>query len=421
MNLANLLRARRNNPKNQAVLNKLIRKKYEKTLENLSWGRQGAGFFRQAGRILGSLPRNFAGRSKLVDLVIDRIRDIRNRSNLDAARKNLGAARNRNVLAELNSRSRALAASRRANNLSRRPYESESEYYGRVRGRMEGRSRAAPPRRYNGESNGEWSRRQNEYERSKRRDNEEEMAARRRGLASRVGPRPNNGGGAGYGGAGNGGGAGGGAGYGGGAGGGAGYGGGAGGGAGFGGGAAYGGGATPPPPLPPGQQRAITNVGGANRALSVVAAVPGGANEVAKAAEALNETGGNATAAMSVKGASPAAIKAVQSLGGVKNTVNILEGLNTLSQAPATRRRKAHRRRVKKVALRITELNRVIEAVKKQKLISLMAHHITRTNNIHPNDEKLKKYYRSVMKSYILKRPLANIAKKAAKKRVVSR
>jgi hypothetical protein len=155
-----------------------------------------------------------------------------------------------------------------------------------------------------------------------------------------------------------------------------------------------------------------------NRAVNVIATVPGGAPEVAKAAEALNETGGNVAVAVNVKGVSPAAVKAVQSLGGVKNAVNVLEGLNTMAQTPETRRRKAatRRRRAKKTPIRLTELNRVIASVKKQKLISLMAHNITRTNNIHPNDEKLKKYYKKVMKSYLLKKPFATIVKKAARK-----
>lgn len=162
-------------------------------------------------------------------------------------------------------------------------------------------------------------------------------------------------------------------------------------------------------------------MGGPANAVNTVALVPGGAPEVAKAAEALNETGGNVRLAINVKGVSPEAIKAVQKLGGVSQTVKILEGLNTMAQTPATQRLKAARprtRRPKKSPIRLVELNRVIAAVKKQKLISLMAHNVTRTNNIHPNDEKLKKYYRKVMKSYLLKKPFANIAKKAAKKRV---
>jgi len=140
---------------------------------------------------------------------------------------------------------------------------------------------------------------------------------------------------------------------------------------------------------------------------------------VAKAAEALNETGGNVRLAINTRGVSPAAIKAVQNLGGVSQTVKILEGLNTMAQTPETQRRKATRRPKKSTrGVRLTEPNRVINAVKKQKLISLMAHNITRTNNTHPNDEKLKKHYKKVMKSYILRTKFANIAKRAAKKRV---
>ena len=172
------------------------------------------------------------------------------------------------------------------------------------------------------------------------------------------------------------------------------------------------------PPLPPSQNTAINNVGGAGNAVQTVALVPGGAPEVAKAAEALNETGGNVRLAIETKGVSPAAINAVQKLGGVSQTVKILEGLNTLAQSPETRRRKTRRPKKMSRGIRLTELNRVIASVKKQKLISLMAHNVTRTNNIHPNDEKLKKYYRKVMKSYLLKKPFANIVKRAAKKRV---
>jgi hypothetical protein len=62
------------------------------------------------------------------------------------------------------------------------------------------------------------------------------------------------------------------------------------------------------------------------------------------------------------------------------------------------------------------ELNRVINAVKKQKLISLVAHNVTKTHNIHPNDEKKKKYYKKVIKANILRTKFAKIVKKASKK-----
>jgi hypothetical protein len=169
--------------------------------------------------------------------------------------------------------------------------------------------------------------------------------------------------------------------------------------------------------LPPNQSRAINNAGGVNKAMNTVVNVPGGANEVAKAAEALNETQGNANLAIQIKGASPEAVKAVQNLGGPKNTVVVLEGLNTLSRKTPTPKKKGGKRR-KTYRPRIAELNRVINAVKKQKLISLVAHNVTKTHNVHPNDEKLKKYYKKVIKANILRTPFAKVARKAAKKRV---
>ena len=172
--------------------------------------------------------------------------------------------------------------------------------------------------------------------------------------------------------------------------------------------------------LPANQKTAITNAGGVRTALNTVAGVPGGATEVAKAAEALNEMNGNAAKAVNIKGASPTAVQAVHKLGGPNNAVYVLHGLNTLSQKPATIRRKAaapasHRRK-KPLKIRVAELNRVIEAVKKQKLISLVAHNVTKTHNIHPNDEKKKKYYKKVIKAEILRTKFAKIVKKAAKK-----
>jgi hypothetical protein len=172
--------------------------------------------------------------------------------------------------------------------------------------------------------------------------------------------------------------------------------------------------------LPTNQKTAITNAGGVRTALNTVAGVPGGATEVAKAAEALNEMNGNASKAVNIKGASPTAVQAVQKLGGPNNAVYVLHGLNTLSQKSATIRRKAaapaSQKRKKPLKIRIAELNRVIEAVKKQKLISLVAHNVTKTHNIHPNDEKKKKYYKKVIKAEILRTKFAKIVKKAAKK-----
>ena len=168
----------------------------------------------------------------------------------------------------------------------------------------------------------------------------------------------------------------------------------------------------PGPVLPSNQVAAINKAGGPTQALKVVATVPGGAPAVARAAADLNEMGGNVKRAQELKGTPISAIKAVQKLGGAKTASYALEGLNTLAQSKKTQVRKAKKgRKVKKAPVRLHELNRVIEAVKRKKLVSLVSHNVANVNN-----SKKKKYYKKVIKSFILKKPLANKIQAAAKK-----
>jgi hypothetical protein len=362
LNLSALLKWRRENPGNTTNANSAISKLIKEMMNKIRYSYSSSERLARLIELLKQLPPNFSGRRDIVSAIIAIIREITNLNKFSNLNRNLRGVNNRNIRNALDIQRRRIQKRRTE---ERRPGEGYDDYERRLR-------RATGPSRYPGESESNYNR---------RRRNTANTNALRRAIARAEPPRPRNNGG----------------------------------------GYVPGGGAAPPPPLPSTQQRAINNVGGAGNAVQTVALVPGGAPEVAKAAEALNETGGNVRLAINMKGVSPAAIKAVQNLGGVSQTVKILEGLNTMAQTPETRRRKAaapRARRPKKSPVRLVELNRVIASVKKQKLISLMAHNVTRTNNIHPNDEKLKKYYRKVIKSYLLKKPFANIAKKAAKKRV---
>jgi hypothetical protein len=362
LNLSALLKWRRENPGNTTNANSAISKLIKEMMNKIRYSYSSSERLARLIELLKQLPPNFSGRRDIVSAIIAIIREITNLNKFSNLNRNLRGVNNRNIRNALDIQRRRIQKRRTE---ERRPGEGYDDYERRLR-------RATGPSRYPGESESNYNR---------RRRNTVNTNALRRAIARAEPPRPRNNGG----------------------------------------GYVPGGGAAPPPPLPSTQQRAINNVGGAGNAVQTVALVPGGAPEVAKAAEALNETGGNVRLAINMKGVSPAAIKAVQNLGGVSQTVKILEGLNTMAQTPETRRRKAaapRARRPKKSPVRLVELNRVIASVKKQKLISLMAHNVTRTNNIHPNDEKLKKYYRKVMKSYLLKKPFANIAKRAAKKRV---
>ena len=370
LDLSALFKWRRENPGNTANVNSAISKFIKESLNKIRYSYSSGERLSRLVELLKQLPPNFSGRRDIVSAIIAMIREITDSNRFSNFNRNLRGVNNRNIRNALEIQRRRLQKRRTE---ERRPGEGYNNYERRLR-------RAMVPSRYPGESESNYNRRRREVV---------ETNAIRSALARAEPPRPRN----------------------------------------------YGtrppsnenamraalARTEPPPPLPPSQNTAINNVGGAGNAVQTVALVPGGAPEVAKAAEALNETGGNVRLAINMKGASPAAINAVQKLGGVSQTVKILEGLNTLAQTPETQRRKAATRRTqrpKKSPIRLVELNRVIAAVKKQKLISLMAHNVTRTNNIHPNDEKLKKYYRKVIKSYLLKKPFANIAKRAAKKRV---
>ena len=357
MSIRELLDAMKRYPENRPTIMDALRKALEKAIRDIKYEYSRPRRARKLGDLLRLLPRNFRNRRNASSIVVDDIRDTRNGRELSNLTSNLGSVPNENIRRAIENQRRRFEEERR-----RRTGSTTLRRYGD----------SYEPRRY-GESNTNYTRR------VKNTSSERELLElMRRRRAARVG---DGGSGVGYGG-GNG---------------------------------SGGGGNVGPPPLPPNQRQAINNAGGVNRAMNAVVQVPGGAPEIAKAAEALNESKGNTTYAITVKGASPAAVAAVQKLGGPKSTVNVLEGLNTLSKTHGTRKRKAGSRRPKKVLRpRVAELNRVLESVKKQRLISLTAHNVTKTHNIHPNDEKLKKYYKKVLKANILRTPFAKVVRKAA-------
>jgi hypothetical protein len=362
MSIRELLDAMKKYPENRSTIVEALRKAVEKELRDLRYEYSRARRTRKLGDLLRLLPRNYNGRRNASSMVVNDVRETRNSRELSNLRSNLGSVPNENIR-------RALENQRRRFENKKRQEENERRRTRRVGENINYGRRLEVVRRVN-ESN-------NEYE-----------LRRRRAALENVGRGGNGGAGAGYGGNG-----------------------------GAGGNGA--GGVSRPfnqaPVLPENQRQAINNAGGVNRAMNTVIHVPGGPREIAKAAEALNETGGNVAQVIQIKGASPEAVKAVQNLGGPKNAVNVLEGLNTLSRK-THRKRGTPRPRRKTYRPRIAELNRVLNSVKKQRLISLMAHNVTKTHNIHPNDEKLKTYYKKVLKANILRTPFAKVVKRAAKK-----
>jgi len=356
MSIRELLEAMRKYPANREKISQALRKAFDKVLRDLRSEYSRSRRVRKLGDLLRLLPRNYNGRRNASSMVVNDVRETRNTRELSNVRSNLGSVPNENI--------------RRAFENQRRRFEKREN---------EERRPPVATRRY-GKSN-------NNYELRRRRAVLENSARgggyggvsrpfRQTNNASGGVSRPfrqtNN----------------------------------------------TGGGVSRPfkQTLPTNQHRALTNVGGPNKAMNAIIKVPGGAGEVAKAAEALNETSGNVAQAITIKGASPEAVKAVQNLGGPTNTVNVLEGLNTLSRKTTPKKKTGSRRKTYRP--RIAELNRVLEAVKKQRLISLVNHNVTGTRT---NDEKLKKYYKKVLKANILRTPFAKIVRKSAKKNVSRR
>lgn len=98
--------------------------------------------------------------------------------------------------------------------------------------------------------------------------------------------------------------------------------------------------------LPANERTAINSVGGVNKAANLVNQAGGGTN-VAAAANALAQTGGNVERAIGEKGANEKAVKVVIQLGGGKNlnnierAKNVLNGLNNVAVQLKKRKRRS--------------------------------------------------------------------------------
>jgi hypothetical protein len=145
--------------------------------------------------------------------------------------------------------------------------------------------------------------------------------------------------------------------------------------------------------------------------------VPGGQKAIIEAAEALNEFP-NAKQAMEVKGISPTAIAAVKKIAGNKplNAISIVGAVNTLKKK-ARKTQSGVKRGRKPTGPRTAEINRVLSRTLKKNLASLVAHNITKTNNIKGTLKKYKKPALKILtKAQILRTKAANRARQSAKK-----
>jgi len=327
---------------------------------------------RRLGELLKIVPKNFPGRRKLVTAVIDEIRSIgRNRNPSDARRRfanmktNLKLSyTNKEILDAL-----ALENKRASNNLSknigvgRRRGETSNEYYKRLMN----------PTRRSYETNSDYERRMRRTSGRRPTERTLEIFSRRRGESNQdynrrtaiqnrreeirkmeLNNRRRLRGGLNL------------------------------------------------PNLPPMEQKAIENVGGTERAANIVAQVLGGIPAVAKAAQSVNELGPRN--AVLIHDNNPVAVEAVKKLGGHNNAIRVLEGL---------------RKTVRSLGPRKAVLNALLKETRKVNLAPVVARLVTKTGKIKKTLKNYKKNYnKKLIKSAIFRTRAANIAKRAAKKRV---
>lgn len=179
MNIRELLKAMREYPQNRPAILDALRKAIEKELRDIKYEYSRSRRARKLGDLLRLLPRNYNGRRNASSLVVNDVRDTRNKRELSNLRSNLGSVPNENI--------------RRAFEEQRRRFGRSTENTSPRRGERRGERREGISRRY-GESNNNYSRRVNNSEKQR-----ELVNLMRRRRAARIGGSGGYGGGAGAG------------------------------------------------------------------------------------------------------------------------------------------------------------------------------------------------------------------------------
>jgi hypothetical protein len=188
--------------------------------------------------------------------------------------------------------------------------------------------------------------------------------------------------------------------------------------------------------LPPNERQAINSIGGVNKAANIINQ-GGGATNVAAAANALAQTGGNVNRAIVEKGADEKAVKVVIQLGGGKNANNIekaknvLEGMNTIAatvrrkRRPSTAAKKkkktvgAAKKKKTRVVYRTRPADRVRTAELDKLLASVTKNTIERRmdnanllNKVYTKEQLAKIYKKFVLGKNLAPKPKKKTAKK---------
>jgi hypothetical protein len=144
--------------------------------------------------------------------------------------------------------------------------------------------------------------------------------------------------------------------------------------------------------LPPAQKNAIQQTGGINTSLKIVQN-GGGPQEVAKAAEALNEFP-NASHAIAIKNVKPEAVAAVQTIGTpnkAMNVVNAITNMNTsVRVSPTPVNKKAPQ------PIRVKLMKEIIKRLTKEEIIQLVGESALGNKKANSKNELVKNFTKFV-------------------------
>ena len=153
--------------------------------------------------------------------------------------------------------------------------------------------------------------------------------------------------------------------------------------------------------LPPAQKNAVQQAGGINNSLRIIQN-GGGAQEVAKAAEALNEFP-NANQAMAIKNVKPAAIAAVKAIGTPNRAMNVVNAVTNMNVrvSPTPVNKKAPQ------PIRVKLMKEIIKRLTKEEIIQLVGESALGNKKANSKNELVKNFTKFVRRQPKKKRSVA--------------
>ena len=157
--------------------------------------------------------------------------------------------------------------------------------------------------------------------------------------------------------------------------------------------------------LPPSQKNAVQQAGGINNSLRIIQN-GGGAQEVAKAAEALNEFP-NAKQAMEIKNVKPAAIAAVKAIGTPNRAMNVVNAVTNLNATANVRVSPTPVNKKAPQPIRVKLMKEIIKRLTKEEIIQLVGESSLGNKKANSKNELVKNFTKFVRRQPKKKRSVA--------------